>query len=164
MEIFSGLLPFCVGNSPVTGEFPHKGQWHGALMFSLICAWTNSWVNYRDAGDLRRHLAYNDVIVMKRKDHLGDSLVIIGYFIGRKLSCSHSSDVTWATQRLKSLAPILFGQQLIETKNKEIPVPHIIGTVFSCYHIIMYHRENTDVAFDRDYSIYWKPYTSWGSQ
>ena len=118
MEIFSGLLPFCVGNSPVTGEFPHKGHWHGALMFSLICAWTNSWVNYRDAGDLRRHLAYNDVIVMKRKDHLGDSLVIIGYFIGRKLSCSHSSDVTWATQRLKSLAPILFGQQLIETKNK----------------------------------------------
>ena len=24
---------------------PHKGQWHGALMFSLICAWMNAWVN-----------------------------------------------------------------------------------------------------------------------
>ena len=23
---------------------PHKSQWHGALMFSLICAWINSWV------------------------------------------------------------------------------------------------------------------------
>ena len=42
----------------------HKGQWRGALMFSLICAWTNSWVNNREAGDLRRHHAHYDVIVM----------------------------------------------------------------------------------------------------
>ena len=33
---------------------PHKGQWRGALMFSLIWAWTNGWTNNRDAGDLRR--------------------------------------------------------------------------------------------------------------
>ena len=32
----------------------HKGQCSGALMFSFICAWTNNWVNNRDAGDLRR--------------------------------------------------------------------------------------------------------------
>ena len=43
---------------------PHKGQWHGALMFSLICAWINSWVNNREAGDLRRRLAHYDVIVI----------------------------------------------------------------------------------------------------
>ena len=24
---------------------PHKGQWRGALMFSLICVWINGWVN-----------------------------------------------------------------------------------------------------------------------
>ena len=24
---------------------PHKGQWRGALIFSLICAWTNNWTN-----------------------------------------------------------------------------------------------------------------------
>ena len=54
METFSPLLTLCEGNSPVTGEFPHKGQWRGALMFSLIFAWTNGWVNNRDAGDLRR--------------------------------------------------------------------------------------------------------------
>ena len=36
-----------------TGEFPHKGQWRWALMFSLITAWTNSWVNNRNPGDLR---------------------------------------------------------------------------------------------------------------
>ena len=31
---------------------PHKGQWHGALMFSLICIWINGWVNNREAGDV----------------------------------------------------------------------------------------------------------------
>ena len=48
--------------SPV--NFPHKGQWRGALTFSLICAWTNGSANYRDAGDLRRHQANYDVTVM----------------------------------------------------------------------------------------------------
>ena len=48
--------------SPVNS--PHKGQWRGALMFSLICAWLNVWVNTREAGDLRRHRGHYDVIVM----------------------------------------------------------------------------------------------------
>ena len=42
----------------------HKGQWRGALMFSLICAWINGWVNNREAGDLRRHRAHYDIAVM----------------------------------------------------------------------------------------------------
>ena len=33
-------------------------------MFSLICAWTNPWVNDGDAGDFRRHYAHFDVIVL----------------------------------------------------------------------------------------------------
>ena len=45
---------------------PHKGQWRWALMFSLICAWTNGWVNTRNAGDLRRHRAHYDVTVLVR--------------------------------------------------------------------------------------------------
>ena len=43
---------------------PGKGQWRGALMLSLICAWINRWVNNRKAGDLRRHHDHYDVIVM----------------------------------------------------------------------------------------------------
>ena len=43
---------------------PYKGQWRGALMFSLICAWINAWVNKHEAGDLRRHRTHYDVIVM----------------------------------------------------------------------------------------------------
>ena len=61
---FPCYWPFVRGihRSPV--NFPHKGQWRGALMFSLICAWTNSWANSGDAGDLRRHLTHHGVIVM----------------------------------------------------------------------------------------------------
>ena len=43
---------------------PHKGQWRGALMSSLTCAWINGWVSNREAGDLRRHRAHYDVTVM----------------------------------------------------------------------------------------------------
>ena len=43
---------------------PHKGHWHGALLFSLIHAWINDWVNNREAGDLRRHRPHYDVTVI----------------------------------------------------------------------------------------------------
>ena len=36
-------------------NFPHKGQWRDVLIFSLVCAWLNIWVNNGGAGDLRRH-------------------------------------------------------------------------------------------------------------
>ena len=55
--------PFVWGihRSPVNS--PHKGQWRGALIFSLICVWINDWVNNREAGDFRRYRAHYDVIV-----------------------------------------------------------------------------------------------------
>ena len=49
---------------------PHKGQWRGALMFSLICTWINGWVNNPKAGDLRRHRAHCDVSVMTNTSKL----------------------------------------------------------------------------------------------
>ena len=51
-----------IHRSPV--NFPHKGQWREVLMSSMIRAWINGWVNNREAGDLRRHRAHYDVIVM----------------------------------------------------------------------------------------------------
>ena len=41
-----------------------KGQSRGALMFSLICAWINGWVNNREAGDLKHRRAHYDIIVI----------------------------------------------------------------------------------------------------
>ena len=60
METFSALLDLCAGNSPVTGEFPSQRP-----VFSLISAWLSAWVNNREVGDLRRHRAHYDVIVMR---------------------------------------------------------------------------------------------------
>ena len=56
--------PFVRGihRSPVNS--PHKCQWRGAMMFSLICVWISDWVNYREAGNLRRYRAHYDVIAM----------------------------------------------------------------------------------------------------
>ena len=54
-----------IHRSPVNS--PHKGQWRGALMFTLICYWINGWVNNREAGDLRRYRAHYDVTVMVYK-------------------------------------------------------------------------------------------------
>ena len=72
MEPFSALLALCAGNSPVPVNSLHKGQWRGALVFSLICAWINDWVNKREAGDLRRHRGHYDVNVMWSFDFVTD--------------------------------------------------------------------------------------------
>ena len=47
-----------------TVRFPYRGQRCEALVFSLICAWTNGWVNNGDAGDLKCHYAHYDVTVV----------------------------------------------------------------------------------------------------
>ena len=51
-----------IHRSPVNS--PHTAQFHDVSMFSFICAWINTWVNNRKAGDYRRHRAHYDVIVM----------------------------------------------------------------------------------------------------
>ena len=59
--------PFVRGihRSPVNS--PHKGQWRGALMFSLICVWIDGAVNNRESGDSRRYRAHYDVTIMLNK-------------------------------------------------------------------------------------------------
>ena len=63
---FLHYWPFVRGihRSPVNPA--HKGQWRGALMFSLIHAWINGWVNNDEAGNLGLHRAHNDVTVMEQ--------------------------------------------------------------------------------------------------
>ena len=61
---FPRYWPFVRGihRSPVNS--PHKGQWRGDLMFSLICVWINGWVNNRETDDLRHYRGHNDVTVI----------------------------------------------------------------------------------------------------
>ena len=69
METFSVLLAIFARNSLVTDEFTAQSQWRGTLMFSLIWAWINGWVNNSKASDFRRHRAYYDVTLIIRYFH-----------------------------------------------------------------------------------------------
>ena len=104
-NIFRVTGPLC---SPVNS--PHKGQWRGALMFSLICAWINSWVNNQDAGDLRRHRTQYDVAVVTKLVPLLFILTPIGIFrsvwLASVFTTSCSSSVSWRYGgRRRTVAP-----------------------------------------------------------
>ena len=90
METFSALLALCAGNSPVPVTSPHKGQWRGALMFSLIWTRINDWVNNREPGDLRRHRGHYDVSVMlPRQSHVISCHFQIKYIICLMVLCCY---------------------------------------------------------------------------
>ena len=61
---FPRYWPFVRGihRSPLNS--PHKGQWRGTLMSSLVSARINGWVNNLEAGNLRRIRPHYDVTVM----------------------------------------------------------------------------------------------------
>ena len=63
METFSAFLVPCVGNSPVTGEFPSQRPVtrNFDVFFDLR---VNKRVNNREADDLRRHRAHYNVTAM----------------------------------------------------------------------------------------------------
>ena len=65
METFSALLAICAGNSPVPGEFPAQRPVTRSFDVFFFCNRIYGWVNNGEAGDLRRHRAHYDVIVMK---------------------------------------------------------------------------------------------------
>ena len=75
---FPPYWPFVRGIHRLPLNSPHKGQWRGALMVSLICAWINGWVSNQDAGVLRRNRGHYDVTVMFRNDKTGSCLFLSG--------------------------------------------------------------------------------------
>ena len=57
METFSTLLALCVENLPDTAEFPLQRP---VTRSFYVFLWSTSWIN----GDLKRHRAHYDVILM----------------------------------------------------------------------------------------------------
>ena len=53
LKHFPRYWPFVRGIHRSQVNSPHKGRWRGALMFSLICARINDWVDNREAGGLK---------------------------------------------------------------------------------------------------------------
>ena len=86
METFLRCWAFVWGFhwSPVNS--PHRDHWCGALLFSLICAWLNGWVNNREAGDLRRHHAHYDVIAILMVDQCA-LLCYLYYYVVQDFAC-----------------------------------------------------------------------------
>ena len=78
-----------IHQSPVNS--PHKGQWRGALMFSLICARINGWVNNREAGDLPSRSLWRHCSVFV------GLVVLFDFFcrVGPIINTSKSSDRKW---------------------------------------------------------------------
>ena len=66
MKTFSALLALCAGNSPATDDFP--AQRPVTRIFDVFIDLRfdiNGEENNREAGDLRRHRAHFDVIVIR---------------------------------------------------------------------------------------------------
>ena len=114
MEAFSALLAICAGNSPASVNSPHKGQWRGALMFSLICAGTNGWANNQDAGHLRRHRAHYDVTVMFYPYSSGIASSVSGQFY----DCPHISTLTQNTNVIRVNDSLIVNNQQTDTRSK----------------------------------------------
>ena len=76
MKTFLRYLPFLreIHRSPV--DSPHKGQWRGALMFSLICACIIAWAENWDAGDLRRNRVYYENQGVSWTSHLYNGILV----------------------------------------------------------------------------------------
>ena len=65
METFSALLALCAGNPPVTGEFLSQGPVTRSFDDFFYQRLNKRFSKkYGEAGDLRRHRAQYDVIVM----------------------------------------------------------------------------------------------------
>ena len=99
---------------------PHKGQWWGDLVFSLICVWINGWVNNREAGDLTRYRVHYDVTVMRNTPY--SSPVIYGVFVVAIL--------------MKKVRVTI--DQSHKSHNASVPYPtmqHFVTEMCTCVHI-----------------------------
>ena len=80
---FPRYWPFVrwIHRSPVNS--PDKGQWRGALMFSLICAWRNGWVNATVETPRRQLWRHCNVVAPKRCNAMrrnGEDYTVINIF------------------------------------------------------------------------------------
>ena len=122
--------------SPVNS--PNKGQWRGALMFSLICTRINGWVNNYEAGDLRRNRVHYDVIVMKLMNihfiwcwKLDNQWQI--YFLIHPVSCLRLHDILSYTNHKASVPDAYTDSNLIS-----IQWLSCISTFYDLYFAALY--------------------------
>ena len=106
-KYFPRYWPFVrrIHRSPVNS--PPKGQWRGALMFSLICVWINGWVNNGKTGDLRCYRAHYDVIVMFKAGAPTVGMVLVEFILCFSL--------VWGSKRRRATGPRLNIKTVLST-------------------------------------------------
>ena len=135
---FPRYRPFLRGIHRWPVNSPLKSQWRGALMFSLICVWTNGWENNRDAGDWRRHRTHYDVIVTGRNRVRSVS------------STRHSPDPFHYTNLIKQVAYWFFFKSKI-----------LISVAFYFFHFRLLNPLY-DLSYDNDLDLHLHPWVwSW---
>ena len=123
-----------VGNSPVTGEFLSQRPVTWSFDVFFLFAWTNGWVNNRDAGDLRRRLYCLLNYLFRRRSYKTSKLHFTGL-------CEGNSPVTgeFPTQRASNAENVSIWWRhhadwvLRQHSQQWLPgnIPHCLGTV--CY-------------------------------
>ena len=114
-----------IHRSPVNSS--HKGQWRGALMLSLICAWINASVNNRDAGDLWHHRTHYAVIVFL-------------------CSIEQSAWVTWCHAPMVVTEPgaVILTEEISQSKDRLISM---MGITIHVSKFLLWWINNTQVIY-----------------
>ena len=113
----------------------------GALMFSLICAWINGWVDNRMAGDLRHHCAHYYVTVMSLRQYLAH---ILGGFGTLKIRWFAAS---WKKRGQRTIRNLGFGRyknasckKLEHTNNYQYPSNKDLQRwKHTCLYVLLYN-------------------------
>ena len=87
---------------------PHTDQWRGAVIFSLIYAWTNGLVDNRDIVDLSRHRAQYDVTVMGSVSWQSGALFLLWNVL---LKCWHNTNIPVISRHVREQREV---QELLE--------------------------------------------------
>ena len=165
---FPRYWPFVWGihQSPVNS--PHKGQWRGALMFSLISVWMNGWVNTREAGDYRRHRAHFDVGVMTPSNcrratcPIHFSFEVIHNMVSLYIITSHDMGlVIFHTHLIKTAYTIiaitvliLYHKFIISDISSTITRAIFVSLVWKCCNTILHTNiSGSDIAFDKNIGL-----------
>ena len=107
---FPRYWPFVRGIHRSPMNSPHKGQWRGALMFSLISTWINRWVNNGEASDFRRYRAHYDAIVMCP---VTDFLCIMYWLLGDFKEIVDKKFSSWFQSLMAGVSPVKCPQLIV---------------------------------------------------
>ena len=136
---------FCV-TGHLCGEFTGPGEFvtqrpvTRRLMFVLICARMNSWVNNGEAGDLGRNRAHYDVTVMKTAR--------TGYRLASQFDCDVCIEETGFT-KLNAVPKRTLFKTLLAACFQSFPYIQICPTIDVYTFIISIKATTTDLIHER---------------